>query len=150
MKKANDEYENADNFGAYKLPIGDIVDGTLKAVPRAIFAAAARINQTNIPTEDRQKVINHMERYYSKMDMESPFKEGASFRIDDFKSLSDREIEGLLKAGVCFSSQNTKVIISTLKAAGLRDGDSDSHRDGEDWSGIITELKNIQTELEDK
>lgn len=68
----------------------------------------------------------------------------------DFKSLSDRELEGLLKAGACFSSQNAKVIISALKAAGLRDGDSDSHRDGEDWSPIITGLKNIQQELEAK
>lgn len=67
----------------------------------------------------------------------------------DFKSLSDRELEGLLKTGVSFSSQNAKIIISALKAAGLRDGDLDSRRDGENWSGVFTELKNIQKELED-
>lgn len=67
----------------------------------------------------------------------------------DFKSLSDRELEGLLKSGVCFSSQNAKVIVSALKAAGFRDGDPASRRDGENWSGIFNELKNIQKELED-
>lgn len=67
----------------------------------------------------------------------------------DFKSLSDRELEGLLKAGVRFSGQHAKVIISALKAAGLRDGDSDSHRDGENWGKVIIELKNIQQELEE-
>lgn len=67
----------------------------------------------------------------------------------DFKSLSDRELEGLLKSGVCFSSQHAKVIISALKATGLRDGDLGSHRDGDDWSEVITKLKNMQQELEE-
>lgn len=145
--------EEADTFAAYKLPIADVIDGKLTAIPRGIFAAAGVMRGArggvDIPEADKAGVIKHIERYYSKMDMESPFKEGASFRIDDFKSLSDRELEGLLKAGVCFSSQNTKVIISTLKAAGLRDEDSAGHRDGEFLGGVFTELKNIQQELEE-
>jgi hypothetical protein len=30
----------ADDFTAYKLPIADVIDGKLKAVPRAVMAAA--------------------------------------------------------------------------------------------------------------
>ena len=32
---------NKDNFTAYKMLIADVIDGKLKAVPRAVMAAAA-------------------------------------------------------------------------------------------------------------
>ena len=38
--------DNNDNFTAYKLPICDVVDEKLVAVPRAIIAAAAVIQAT--------------------------------------------------------------------------------------------------------
>ena len=70
--------------------------------------------------------------------------------LDDFKSLTDRELEAALCAGVKFSGKKAKIVISALKAAGLRDGDSDGHRDGEDWSGVLNELKKTQHMLEEK
>jgi len=63
--------ENADNFGSYKLQIADVLDGTLTAIPRAIFAAAAVMQGArggvDIPDSDRPGVRRHIERYYAKM-----------------------------------------------------------------------------------
>ena len=57
--------------GSYKLPIGDIVDGTLSAVPRAVFAAAAALQGArggvDIPDEDVEAARAHLASYYAKM-----------------------------------------------------------------------------------
>jgi len=70
--------ENADNLTAYKLPIADVIDGRLYAVPRAIIAAAAAIQGArggvDIPASDVPGVKNHIEKYYKKMDMTPPWK----------------------------------------------------------------------------
>lgn len=70
--------ENTDNFGSYKLPIGDIVDGSHKAIPRAIFAARAVLagarGGVNIPDSDRVGVRRNINRYYEAMELETPFK----------------------------------------------------------------------------
>jgi HK97 family phage prohead protease len=148
------DQEEPENFGSYKMPIADVIDGTLTAVPRGIFAAAVVLRGgrggVDIPSTDKTKVINHLNRYYAKMDLPSPFKDESSFRIDDFKSLSDRELEEILNTGVYFSGKNAKVIISALKAAGLRDGDSDGHRDGDNWDCVITGLNELKKLMEDK
>lgn len=63
--------EDAENFGAYKLPIADVVDGTLTAMPRGIFAAAMAIEGArggvDIPDDDMAGVREHLESYYAKM-----------------------------------------------------------------------------------
>jgi len=63
--------ENADNLTAYKFPIGDIIDGKLKAVPRGIYAAAARLDGSDI--DDKDKVKRSIERYYKKMGEDAPW-----------------------------------------------------------------------------
>jgi HK97 family phage prohead protease len=82
--------EEADLFGSYKLPIADVIDNTLKAVPRAIFAAAAAIsgarNGVDIPEKDKKKIKNNINKYYKKMDRESPFEDKKNY---DFKNLKD-------------------------------------------------------------
>lgn len=61
----------ADQFGSYKLPFADIIDGELTAIPRGIFAAAAAIQGSrggvNIPDDDSDRVKGVIERYYTKM-----------------------------------------------------------------------------------
>jgi hypothetical protein len=70
--------DNAENVTSYKLPVADIVGGELTAIPRGIFAAAGVLlgarGGVDLPENARSRVISHVERYYSKMDMESPFK----------------------------------------------------------------------------
>src|SRR3982074_2435690 len=77
--KPNEKYRNAhvwydsdkkDNFTAYKLLIADVIDGELKAVPRAVMAAAAILDGArggiNIPAEDVDRVKTHLAKYYKK------------------------------------------------------------------------------------
>jgi len=113
---------NEELFGAYKLPFVDIVDGSLHAVPRAIFAVAAALRGArggvNIPEDDRQKVIANVNRYYDKMRNEfndegiiSPFKEDVKGLINKCNKLSD--IETILKKHY-FSNKESEMIISKI------------------------------------
>jgi hypothetical protein len=70
-----------ENFTAYKLPIADVVDGRLMAVPRAI-EAAARVVQgarggVNIPARDLAGVKREIARYYEKMGEDTPWQHAA-------------------------------------------------------------------------
>ena len=79
--------ESQELFASYKLPFTDIIDGALTAIPRGVFAAAAAMQGArggvDIPEGDRAGVERHIERYYDKMGLESPFSEERSFRVDD-------------------------------------------------------------------
>jgi len=63
--------EDAENFGAYKLPYVDVPDDSPVAVPRAIFAIAATIEGArggvDIPESDLDGVRGHVTQYYAKM-----------------------------------------------------------------------------------
>ena len=63
--------EAADTFGAFKLLFADIIEGSLVAVPRAVFACAAAIQGArggvDIPESDVPAVKAHIARYYAKM-----------------------------------------------------------------------------------
>lgn len=123
---------DADLLGSYKLPFADIVDGRLEAVPRGVFAAAGAMRGArggvDITYEERPAVINNIEKYYAKMEMDSPFKE--AFRLDDIAVIDERNLEAILKTGVRFSNKMAKAIISALKSSGLRDAGKD-RRDAE-------------------
>lgn len=75
FKKAHCWFDADDpgKMGSYKFPIADVIDDKLKAVPRAIFAAAARINSATIPEEDVPKLKRHLGRYYKVMDRKAPW-----------------------------------------------------------------------------
>lgn len=66
-------YDTGDpqQVGSYKLPIADVIEGTLTAVPRAVFAAAAAVQGArggvDIPEGDVSSVRGHLERYYAKL-----------------------------------------------------------------------------------
>jgi len=74
-------YDESDpeNFGSYKLPFADVIDGTLTAVPRAIFAAAAALQGArggvDIPESDRAAVRRRIAAYYRKLDETPPWEE---------------------------------------------------------------------------
>jgi hypothetical protein len=68
--------DNTEVKSGYKLPIGRDFDGTLRAVPRAIYAAMAAVNGArggvDIPEDEREGAYSHLAKYYSKMDEEPP------------------------------------------------------------------------------
>ena len=62
---------NVENFGAYKLPFVDIVNGKMTAILNGIHAAngsmaGARGQRVKIPNADRARVQSHIDRYLSK------------------------------------------------------------------------------------
>lgn len=105
--------ENEENFGAYKLPIGDIVDGSHKAVPRGIFAARAALagarGGVDIPDSDRPGVEANVNRYYEKMGLERPFGKGA------VGTWSETEMRNLAKSDFDFVIRNCSMSRSSAK-----------------------------------
>ena len=71
--------DNEDNFTAYKLLIADVVDGRLRAVPRAISAAAGVLQGArggvDIPGSDADRVRAHLAKYYEKMGETPPWED---------------------------------------------------------------------------
>lgn len=92
--------ENEEDFTAYKLPIADVIEGKLVAVPRAIFSAAAAVQGArgglDIPEYDRPSLIAHIERYYEKMGRESPFEKGLG--IDELKQMPIHLLQAKIKS----------------------------------------------------
>jgi hypothetical protein len=79
FRRAHLWYDSAhqNNFGAYKLPIADVIDGTLQAVPRAIMAAGAVMQGSrggaDLPQNEIGRVKSHLARYYRKMGEQPPW-----------------------------------------------------------------------------
>ena len=138
--------DDADSFGAYKMPIADVIDGKLTAVPRAVFAAAAAVQGArggvDIPEGDKAKVKAHIDQYYKKMDRESPFKSGSlTVHRDMLGVLSVRELDTLLRKGVSFNKQAAKGLLSCLDVKSLRDAEQDDTRDADKWRGFLADIK---------
>jgi len=77
-KRAHISYDPDDdeNKSGYKLPFARIINGSLKAVPRGVFAAMAAVNGArggvNMPEAERRGAYNHLVRYYDKLDRDPP------------------------------------------------------------------------------
>lgn len=139
--------ENADEFGAYKLPFADVVDGKLVAVPRGIFAAAAAMQGArggvDIPDADRPSVERHINRYYDKMDLESPFEKGGLGMVE-LEAMSAKEIERYLRDSGLFSRKASTVITSHYikgQSDSVGDVQSDS---GKSENSLLRELRGLR------
>ncbi|MBC7327552.1 hypothetical protein H5T87_05505 [bacterium] len=93
--------ENADNFGAYKLPHHDIVNGRFACVWRGVAAAMAALKGARggvqIPEDEKRAVYNHLARHYEEFNREPPeFSELIEKGGDD--ETMTQELEMKLKA----------------------------------------------------
>lgn len=61
------------------LPLADVVDGRLVAVPRGVFAAAAVMQGSrggvDLPEKDVDRVRSHLATYYAKLDETPPWED---------------------------------------------------------------------------
>lgn len=68
-----------DNFESYKLPIADVIDGDLKAIPRAIMSAGGVLQGArggvDLPKDDVARVKSHLAKYYAKMGDPPPWED---------------------------------------------------------------------------
>lgn len=87
------DMDDVDNFGAYKLPFADVVNGKLMAIPSAVMAIAAILKgekgAVNISQEDVAKIKNTVNHYFEKMGMDLPFDK--SIPNDDYEDVEDEE-----------------------------------------------------------
>lgn len=140
--------ENSDTFGAYKLPIADIVDGKMVAIPRAIFAAAAAMSGArggvSIPDTEREGVIAHINRYYVKMDLPSPFEDSGKqhFIADDVKDWTPREFEKALRTSGSFSKSAAKALASRLQELDVKET-VDNTNEQKEISDLLDGIKSI-------
>ena len=136
--------ENADDFGAYKLPIADVIDGRLTAVPRGIFAVAAVLQGArggvDLPPADRPRVIRNVERYYAKMGLDSPFSDDDKqfFVTDDVKAWTGRDIEKFLRNTHMMSKSAAKTLAGKLDLK-QKPVENEDHK----LSELMAELKGL-------
>jgi hypothetical protein len=73
------EPDDEDRFKGYKFQIADVVEGRLKAVPRAISSAAGVIQGArggaDLPARDVPAIKRHLARYYGKMGEGPPWED---------------------------------------------------------------------------
>jgi len=90
--------KNKENFGAYKLPHHYVKDGKLVTVWSGVKAAMGALlgarGGTDMPTEDRKGVYNHLAKHYKDFDKEVPeFKEYTN------EELFELDQKGLIDCG---------------------------------------------------
>ncbi len=110
------------------------------AVPAAIMAAAVEVKSSNLAEPQRADVVRHLERYFAKMDQESPFarEERQFMGIDEVKELDDQGLETALRRGVTFSKGAARLLSSTLRVC-----------DSEDVGYVPTEISRIVSILDE-
>ncbi|WP_460356513.1 hypothetical protein [Mycobacterium sp. ZZG] len=71
------DQDNKKNFTAYKLLTADVIDGELRAVPRAVMAAGAIMQGSrggiDLPEKDIDRVKSHLAKYDAKMGETPPW-----------------------------------------------------------------------------
>jgi Caudovirus prohead serine protease len=69
--------EKADTWDGYKLPFADVIDGSVKAVPHAIYACTGGhgLSASDIPDEDVPAIKKKIEVYYHKLGKKAPWEE---------------------------------------------------------------------------
>ena len=141
------DQKQTQNFESYHLLVADVVDGELKAIPKAVFAAAAGLQGgVDVPKDAIDGIKHCIEQYYKNMDRESPFKSDRGFIVhkDMLDTLTERDIDRLLRKGVCFSRATAKSLIACLNINLLRDAKgSGVSRDAEK-----TKLDEISAQLQ--
>ena len=70
--------EAQENFTSYKLLFADVIDGQLRAMPRAISSAAGVLDGArggvDIPKADVKKAKDHLAKYFAKMGTQPPWE----------------------------------------------------------------------------
>lgn len=145
-----------ENFTSYKLGFADVVDGTLKAMPRGVMACAGGHGvdaTTGIPDGDKTLIKSKINRYYSRMrqafnddTLVSPFEDTSGksvITVPDGDSIVKierlSEMEDLLRDAGGFSRAQAKTFLSHSKTLLLREAASEANPPAETTAGVTSE-----------
>jgi len=126
--------ENAEGFGAYKLPHHDIIDGRLSVVWRGVAAAGAVIQGgrggADIPSADLDAVKAHLARHYEEFERTAPWEQRASEAVQDTEKKpqqpQEKEVEEKMPETITEGKASAgKAIVASEEVATM---DSDPRR----------------------
>lgn len=134
--------EDAENFGAYKLPYAQWLDGGFKAVPRALFAIRGAVNGArgglNIPDADKTIVAAHVERYLSKLEDDK-----SVITLEDVIHIKTKpEFNEFLKSFDTFSRSSREYLTSLLSLNPSKSDEGDPQSNSE-FEKMIQECTTI-------
>lgn len=137
LKSAFVQETPQDEFG---LQIADVIEGKLTVVPAALKAAADHL----IDQEGADELVEHVERYYAKMGIKSPFpaEQRQFFGADDVREWKAKDVERALLAGSRFSKGAAKILAARLTGA---DG---TRYDAKTMGRILHNLEAARRELQ--
>jgi HK97 family phage prohead protease len=105
-----------------KFLIADLIEGELKAIPRAIFNCAANYQSKNANLiSEQDEIVFGLEKYYEKMGRESPFKKG--FGASELSTLSADDMVAFLRSKPLLSKSGAKFFVEKLFAGSEKAGD---------------------------
>ncbi len=110
-------FQEADN----KILIADLIDDELVAIPAAIRCAALLVK--DLPEEKQPDAICHVERYFQKMNLPSPFpvEQRQFIGVDEARAFSTREFEAALTKSGAFSNGAARYLARSLPATPQRE-----------------------------
>ena len=113
---------NKELLGSYKLQFADIINGELKAVPKAIFAVAGVLNGArggvDIPAADVEAIKGKVSAYYSKMAKE--FNDDSI--VAPFEGRSDKEIDMIEERKTAIRTAERITMAAEVRAIATNDG----------------------------
>ena len=62
-----DPDKDPETLAAYKMGFADVINGRLRIVPKGVFAAAGRINQVDVPEDDRERMRSRLNTLYERL-----------------------------------------------------------------------------------
>jgi len=113
---------NKELLGSYKLQFADIINGELKAVPKAIFAVAGVLNGArggvDIPAADVAAIKGKVSAYYSKMAKE--FNDDSI--VAPFEGRSDKEIDMIEERKTAIRTAERITMAAEVRTIATNDG----------------------------
>lgn len=86
------DLEDKENFGSYKLPHHDIIDGAIKTVWNGVKAAMGALlgarGGVDIPDDEKEGVYNHLAKHYEQFEKDVP-----EFKLSEEESEDEPEDE---------------------------------------------------------
>lgn len=136
-----DDHEHKEQAYIGKYLIADVIDGELKAIPDAIFEAAGSIKK--LPKEQQKDYIVVIDKYYAKMNIDSPFSKSVIIDADQAKEMSPREYERVLKESGLFSGKASKYFSSKIK----KDKKVEEPEQKEDFTDLLAGIKDLTNKI---